>query len=146
MDRFGIVLHWLRLGPTGAAICLYRVGDASGEPRDFSPQDIAQLDALAPYLARILSLDAAFKMRASSYEFFSRRTIELAEQHGLTSTEYRVLHQMVSGADNASIAQNMGVSVATVKTHITSLMAKLGARNRVEIAIWAYETRRAGLK
>jgi DNA-binding CsgD family transcriptional regulator len=29
-----------------------------------------------------------------------------------------------------------------VKTHLASLMAKLGARNRVEIAMWAYETRR----
>jgi hypothetical protein len=34
------------------------------------------------------------------------------------------------------------ISLSTVKTHITSLMAKLGARNRVEIAMWAYETDR----
>jgi DNA-binding NarL/FixJ family response regulator len=29
-----------------------------------------------------------------------------------------------------------------VKTHIASLMAKVGARNRVEVAMWAYETGR----
>jgi DNA-binding CsgD family transcriptional regulator len=29
-----------------------------------------------------------------------------------------------------------------VKTHLTSVMGKIGARNRVEIAIWAYETAR----
>jgi DNA-binding CsgD family transcriptional regulator len=33
-------------------------------------------------------------------------------------------------------------ALSTVKTHIASLMAKLGARNRVEIAMWAYETNR----
>jgi DNA-binding NarL/FixJ family response regulator len=31
-----------------------------------------------------------------------------------------------------------------VKSHIASLMTKLGARNRVEVAMWAYETGRAG--
>lgn len=34
------------------------------------------------------------------------------------------------------------VGVSTVKTHVASLMNKLGARNRVEIAMWAYDTRR----
>ena len=34
------------------------------------------------------------------------------------------------------------ISLSTVKTHLASLMAKLGARNRVEIAMWAYETDR----
>ena len=36
------------------------------------------------------------------------------------------------------------ISLSTVKTHLASLMTKLGARNRVEIAMWAYETDRAG--
>ena len=36
------------------------------------------------------------------------------------------------------------ISLSTVKTHLASLMAKLGARNRVEIAMWAYETKRIG--
>jgi len=34
------------------------------------------------------------------------------------------------------------ITLSTVKTHIASLMAKLGARNRVEIAIWAFENNR----
>jgi len=36
-------------------------------------------------------------------------------------------------------------ALSTVKTHIASLMRKLGARNRVEIAMWAYETGRVGV-
>ncbi len=36
----------------------------------------------------------------------------------------------------------MGLS--TLKTHLASLMAELGSRNRVEIAMWAYETGRMG--
>ena len=34
------------------------------------------------------------------------------------------------------------ITLSTVKTHIASLMAKIGARNRVEIALWAYRTHR----
>ena len=40
------------------------------------------------------------------------------------------------------IADELYISLSTVKTHIASLMNKLGARNRVEIAMWAYETGR----
>ena len=43
---------------------------------------------------------------------------------------------------NAEIADELHISLSTVKTHLTSLMDKLGARNRVEIAMWAYETGR----
>ena len=43
---------------------------------------------------------------------------------------------------NAEVADELYISLSTVKTHLASLMAKLGARNRVEIAMWAYETGR----
>ena len=49
---------------------------------------------------------------------------------------------MARGRTNAEIADELHISLSTVKTHLTSLMGKLGARNRVEIAIWAYETKR----
>ena len=46
------------------------------------------------------------------------------------------------GWTNAEIADELHISLSTVKTHLASLMRKLGARNRVEIAMWAYETGR----
>jgi DNA-binding NarL/FixJ family response regulator len=46
------------------------------------------------------------------------------------------------GWTNHEIAEGMHISLSTVKTHIASLMRKLNARNRVELAIWAYETGR----
>jgi DNA-binding NarL/FixJ family response regulator len=46
------------------------------------------------------------------------------------------------GRTNAEIADELHVSLSTVKTHLTSIMTKLGARNRVEIVMWAYETGR----
>jgi DNA-binding NarL/FixJ family response regulator len=60
----------------------------------------------------------------------------------LTSREEQVLIAVATGRTNAEIAVELHISLSTVKTHLTSLMSKVGARNRVEIAIWAYETGR----
>jgi DNA-binding NarL/FixJ family response regulator len=60
----------------------------------------------------------------------------------LTGREEQILATVARGRTNSEIAADLHISLSTVKTHIASLMAKLGARNRVEIAIWAYETNR----
>jgi len=60
----------------------------------------------------------------------------------LTAREEDVLLAVARGLTNAEIADTLHISLSTAKTHLASLLAKLGARNRVEIAMWAYETRR----
>ncbi|MFY1691657.1 response regulator [Plantactinospora sp. WMMB782] len=60
----------------------------------------------------------------------------------LTEREEEVLVAVAGGRTNAEISHELHISLSTVKTHVTSLMAKLGVRNRVEIAMWAYETDR----
>ena len=60
----------------------------------------------------------------------------------LTSREEEILLAVARGWTNHEIAEKMHISISTVKTHIASLMSKLNARNRVEIAMWAYETGR----
>lgn len=60
----------------------------------------------------------------------------------LTPREEDVLVTVARGLTNAEIADTLHISLSTVKTHLASLMQKLGARNRVEIAMWAYETGR----
>lgn len=60
----------------------------------------------------------------------------------LTDREEQILVAVASGRTNSEIADEFHITLSTVKTHIASLMAKLSARNRVEIAMWAYETNR----
>jgi len=60
----------------------------------------------------------------------------------LTEREEQVLAAVARGRTNTEIAHELYISLSTVKTHIASLMTKLDARNRVEIAMWAYETHR----
>jgi DNA-binding NarL/FixJ family response regulator len=60
----------------------------------------------------------------------------------LTEREEQVLVTVARGRTNAEIAGELHISLSTVKAHLASLMTKLGARNRVELAMWAYETDR----
>jgi DNA-binding NarL/FixJ family response regulator len=60
----------------------------------------------------------------------------------LTGREEEVLVTVARGRTNAEIADELHISLSTVKTHLASLMAKLGARNRVELVMWAYDTNR----
>ncbi|RZU65345.1 LuxR family two component transcriptional regulator [Microterricola gilva] len=60
----------------------------------------------------------------------------------LTHREEEVLAKVAIGLSNSEIASELFITLSTVKTHLASLMAKLGARNRVEIAIWAHQTGR----
>jgi DNA-binding NarL/FixJ family response regulator len=46
------------------------------------------------------------------------------------------------GRTNSEIAGELFITPSTVKAHLASLMRKLGARNRVEVAMWAHETGR----
>jgi DNA-binding NarL/FixJ family response regulator len=58
----------------------------------------------------------------------------------LSPRELEVTRAVARGRTNAEIAAELFVSLSTVKTHLTNVQSKLSARNRVEIAAWAWET------
>ena len=58
----------------------------------------------------------------------------------LTTREREVLTLIAQGLSNAELADHLQLSVATVKTHIGNLLAKLHARDRAQLVIVAYET------
>ncbi|MFE7538586.1 response regulator [Streptomyces rhizosphaericola] len=62
----------------------------------------------------------------------------------LSPREREVVVLLAEGLTNAEIATALSITVGTVKTHLTNVQAKLGARNRVETAAWAWRNGIAG--
>ncbi|MFF5991767.1 response regulator transcription factor [Prauserella flavalba] len=59
---------------------------------------------------------------------------------GLTERESEVLRLMASGLSNVEIAERLFLGLQTVKTHVGNVLAKLGARDRTQAVIEAYES------
>jgi DNA-binding NarL/FixJ family response regulator len=58
---------------------------------------------------------------------------------GITDREREVLRLVGLGMSNAEIAAALCITAGTAKTHVARLLAKLGARDRVQLVITAYE-------
>ncbi|MFJ8715869.1 response regulator [Streptomyces violaceus] len=58
----------------------------------------------------------------------------------LSARENDLVRLVARGLTNAEIATELTISVGTVKTHLSNVQIKLSARNRVEIAAWAWES------
>jgi len=87
---------------------------------------------LAPSVTRRLIAHFAARARAP------RRTPKgLAE---LTEREREVLSLVAQGLSNAELAETLHVSLPTAKTHVSRILTKLGARDRTQLVVLAYES------
>jgi DNA-binding NarL/FixJ family response regulator len=117
-----------------------RAGAAGFMLKDASPGQLAEAvrtvaggeSLLAPAVTRRL------------VERFVRRPPPSAappeELSDLTEREVEVLRLVARGLSNAEIAGQLFLSEATVKTHVTRILSKLGLRDRVQAVVRAYET------
>jgi DNA-binding NarL/FixJ family response regulator len=130
LTTFGLdeyVYDALRAGASG-----FLLKDAPPEDLLVAVRVIARGDAL---------LDPAIT-RAVIAEF-ARRPVrsEIARKlEDLTAREREVLELLARGLSNAEIAKRFVVSDGTVKTHVASVLRKLGLRDRVQAVIYAYES------
>lgn len=116
----------LRAGASG-----FLLKDAGGQQLVDAVRIVASGDALiAPSVTRRLIGE------------FARRpeTQEVTGLEKLTEREIEVLAQVAKGHSNAEIAEELFVSEATVKTHVSHILTKLHLRDRVQAVVVAYES------
>jgi DNA-binding NarL/FixJ family response regulator len=88
---------------------------------------------LAPSVTRRLIENYVSRSQPSS-----RASLEAMDE--LTTREREVLGLVATGLTNAEIAQTLHLSPLTAKTHVSRILMKLGARDRVQLVVIAYQT------
>ncbi len=68
-----------------------------------------------------------------------RVTTPLPGEHDLTDREMEVLRLLANGATNREIAETLVVSQGTVKNHVSNILSRLGLRDRIQAALYAYD-------
>ena len=115
-----------------------RAGASGFLLKDVRPEDLARGVQVVAAGETLLAQAVTRRL----IERFARRPApgSSLDLQDLTSREIEVLEMIASGKSNAEIASDLFVSEATVKTHVTHLLAKLGVRDRVQAVIFAYES------
>jgi DNA-binding NarL/FixJ family response regulator len=119
------VLDALRAGASG-----FLLKDATSDELVRAVRTVAAGDALlAPSVTRHL-IDRLAE---------PRRRPPGPEYEALTEREIEVLRLIATGCSNAEIADELTIGASTAKTHVASVLSKLGVRDRVHAVIYVYE-------
>jgi DNA-binding NarL/FixJ family response regulator len=121
------VFEALRVGASGFLV-------KNTEPAElvYAVRAVAAGDALlSPGVTKRLVMEFATR---------SRQPRPATELDALTEREREVMALVAEGLSNAEIAERLVVSPATAKTHVSRAMVKLGARDRAQMVVLAYES------
>lgn len=126
-DRDDYLFEALRVGASG-----FLLKSAGADEVVSAVRTIAQGDALlAPSVTRRI------------IEHFASGPVDPSVQRDLkrlTDREREVLREVATGKSNSDIAETLFVTEATVKTHVSRILTKLGLRDRAQLVVAAYES------
>jgi DNA-binding NarL/FixJ family response regulator len=116
-----------------------RAGASGFLVKDTEPEDLIQAVRLVAAGEALLSPGVTRRVIAE-FALRARRPPQTELLDALTVREREVMGLVAEGLSNAQIADRLVVSPATAKTHVNRAMAKLGARDRAQLVVLAYES------
>jgi DNA-binding NarL/FixJ family response regulator len=116
-----------------------RAGASGFLVKDTEPEDLIQAVRLVAAGEALLSPGVTRRVIAE-FALRARRPPQGELLDALTEREREVMGLVAEGLTNAEIADRLVVSPATAKTHVNRAMAKLGARDRAQLVVLAYES------
>jgi DNA-binding NarL/FixJ family response regulator len=115
-----------------------RAGAAGFLLKDTAPDDLRR--AVRLVAAGDAMLSPAVTRRVMRSAAAGRPALDTDRLAGLTDREREVLAEVGAGRSNAEIGAQLYISPATARTHVSRLLGKLGARDRAQLVVLAYET------
>jgi DNA-binding NarL/FixJ family response regulator len=117
-----------------------RAGASGFVVKDIEPADLLQAVRVVARGDALLSPTITRRLIAEFAGRPEQRRIRSADLDSLTEREREVMALVAAGRNNDEIAADLYVSPATAKTHVSRAMAKLGARDRAQLVVLAYES------
>ncbi len=116
-----------------------RAGAAGFLVKDTDPSELIRAVRVVAGGEALLSPKITLRL-ISEYATRSRSVRRMPGMTSLTAREREVVTLVAGGLSNEEIADKLYLSVSTAKTHATRAMAKLGARDRAQLVVIAYES------
>ena len=117
-----------------------RVGASGFVLKDIAPEDLVAAVRTVADGGALLAPSVTRRLISSFTTAPSLDSSVVSRLERLTSREREVLVAVASGSSNSEIAADLYVGAATVKSHVSSILTKLGLNNRAQAVAFAYES------
>jgi DNA-binding NarL/FixJ family response regulator len=117
-----------------------RVGASGFLLKDIEADDLRRAVKVAAEGEAMLSPSVTRRLIAEYTERLAAPPLDSSPLESLTDREVEVMALVAEGLSNTEIADRIYLSPATVKTHVSRILTKLGARDRTQLVVIAYET------
>ena len=117
-----------------------RAGASGFLLKDCEPNDLLNAVRIVTRGEALLAPSVTRKLIAAFAAQPRRAAVAPAALKVLTEREREVMALVAAGRSNEEIAEQLVITPATAKTHVSRAMAKLGARDRAQLVVMAYET------
>jgi DNA-binding NarL/FixJ family response regulator len=120
--------------PEAQVPTVYLLSNDSSQPKELSAKNavLSRNASAAQIRAAAMAVAAGLQIARTHGSAAAEKETELAFAEPLTDRELRVLNLLADGLSNPQIARLLSISRNTVKFHVSSIIAKLGAASRTE--------------